>query len=45
MGLFHRMGEKGKLRISFVSSTSFTHVQVSKKGAGVVEGTQWLLKC
>lgn len=44
MGLFHRMVEKGKLRISFVSSTSFTHVQVSKKGAGVVEGTQWLLK-
>lgn len=44
MGLFHRMGEKGKLRISFVSSTSFTDVQVSKKGAGVVEGTQWLLK-
>lgn len=31
MGLFHRMGRKGKLRISFVSSTSFTYVQVSEK--------------
>ena len=30
-GPFHRMGEKGKLRISFVSSPSFTHVQVSEK--------------
>lgn len=31
MGPFHRMGGKGKLGISFVSSPSFTCVQVSEK--------------
>lgn len=41
MGPVSQNGRKGKLRISFVSSTSFTYVQVSEKERGVVEGTQW----